>query len=235
MLKFDLDVFETERAAHDMRATTKEIGEMADRCIALREAVGNEIGLAFDCHWRFDVPTAMAVSRAVEPASPMWLEDVVPPDPRALAAVNRVSPVPLASGENTYLVEGFRPLIEYQSVSIVTPDAQKTGGLYETKRILDDARLAFLQGAPHCVASPLGVMATAHVAAACSNVLCIEFHGADVPFWHNLVDRPVIENGLVTISESPGFGVELDEEVVRQYSRKGQPVFELSRSASSAL
>lgn len=226
MLKFDLDVFERARGTYDMRATPTEISSMVARCTALREAIGPETEIAFDCHWRFDVPTAMAIARGLESVAPMWLEDVVPPDARSLAAVNRVSPVPLATGENTYLVEGFRTLIDNHAVSIVTPDAQKAGGLYETKRILDDARLAYLQAAPHCVASPLGLMATVHVCAAATNVLCVEYHGADVPFWHDLVDQPTIVDGRVQVPDRPGLGVELNEDVVRRYSRKGQPVFE---------
>lgn len=227
ILKFDLDVFDSSRSAHDMRTTAAETTAIAERCMQLRTALGPGVDLAFDCHWRFDVPTAIAVVQALEPVAPIWVEDVVPPDPKALAAVNKVSPVPLATGENTYLVEGFRELLEQGSVSVVTPDAQKAGGLNETKRILDYARLSFLQAAPHCVSSPLGLMATAHASAAAPNVLCIEFHGLDVPFWHDLVDHPTIEQGRVRVPDRPGLGVELNEDVVRAYSRKNQPVFEL--------
>jgi L-alanine-DL-glutamate epimerase-like enolase superfamily enzyme len=133
--------------------------------------------------------------------------------------------VPIATGENTYLVDGFRALIDARAVSIVTPDAQKCGGLAETKRIFDDAALAFLQGAPHCIASPLGLVAAAHASAAATNVLSIEFHGADVPFWADLIDSTVIEAGEVIVPSGPGLGVELNEEVVRAYGRRGEPVF----------
>jgi L-alanine-DL-glutamate epimerase-like enolase superfamily enzyme len=225
-LKFDLDVFSKARSAGDMSIGAGELEEMFARARELRESVGPDIGLAFDCHWRFDVPTALRVAAGLAEISPMWLEDPVPPYPAAMAAVTRHTPVPVASGENTYLVEGFNALIEAGAISVATPDAQKTGGLSETKRILEAAHRAYLPGAPHCTASPLGLMAAAHVCAASANILCLEFHGMDVPFWQDLVDQPVIELGRVVIPDRPGLGVELNEEVVRRYSRPGEPVFD---------
>jgi L-alanine-DL-glutamate epimerase-like enolase superfamily enzyme len=225
-LKFDLDVFETARRAGDMSIGGRELERMLERASELRKSVGPDIGIAFDCHWRFDVPTAVRLAAGLADMAPMWLEDPVPPTPAAMAAVTRRSPVPIATGENTYLVEGFLELINAQAISIATPDPQKAGGLSETKRILDAAHRAYIPAAPHCTASPLGLMAAAHVCAASANVLCLEFHGADVPFWNELVDHPVLERGLVSITERPGIGVELNEEVVRRYSRPGEPVFD---------
>jgi L-alanine-DL-glutamate epimerase-like enolase superfamily enzyme len=225
-LKFDLDAFATGRRVEDMTVTEAELAEMLSRARGLREAVGPDVGLAFDCHWRFDVPTATRIAEGLRDVYPMWLEDPVPPEPSAMAAVSRRSPVPIATGENTYLVEGFAPLIASDAIAVVTPDPQKCGGLAETKRIFEAARLAYLQAAPHCIASPLGLMAAAHVSATVPNVLCIEFHGADVPFWNDLVDRRVIERGHVALPDRPGLGVELDLDVVARYARRGEPVFQ---------
>jgi galactonate dehydratase len=159
----------------------------------------------------------------------MWLEDPVPPDPTALAGLQLQTSVPLATGENTYLLEGFRALLDARAVSIVTPDPQKCGGIAETKRIFDEAASRFIQAAPHCISSPLGLVAAAHASAASTNVTCIEWHGADVPFWGETVDAPVLVDGRVVVPRNPGFGVELNEEVVRRYSRRGEPVFELPK------
>lgn len=227
-VKFDLDCFSSARRAEDMGATSLEVDEIADHVAALRAQVGPEVDLAFDCHWRFDLPTALRIAQCLEPHAPIWLEDPVPPDPTALARVQSRTPVAIATGENTYLVEGFRRLIAAGAVSVVTPDAQKCGGLAETKRILEEASLSFLQAAPHCIASPLGLTATAHACAAATNVISIEFHGADVPFWHELVDERVIDDGHVVVPRRPGLGVELNDDVVRTFSRKGEPVFEVA-------
>ena len=224
-LKFDLDCFTSERRSDDMTATGADIDAMAARAAGLCSDLGTDVEIAFDCHWRFDVPTALAIARSLEPVRPMWLEDPTPPDPAALARVQAGTSVAVATGENTYLVEGFRALLDAGAVSVVTPDAQKCGGLAETKRIFDDAALTFVQAAPHCTASPIGLAATAHACAASTNVLSIEWHGIDLPFWHELVDAPVIEAGYAHVSRQPGLGVELNDDVVQEYSRRGEPVF----------
>ncbi len=95
-----------------------DLSRTAEQVFALREAVGPEVRIAFDCHWRFDVPTALEVAQAVAPAVPMWLEDPVPPDPETHAAVARSSPVPIATGENTYLLEGFAALIRHHAAHV---------------------------------------------------------------------------------------------------------------------
>ena len=226
--KFDLDLFRAVRESSDRSIDRATLSELTAMVIALREAAGDETDIAFDCHWRFDVPAAIAIARAVEPARPMWLEDPIPPDPVALAAVAANSPVPIATGENTYLVEGFLQLIQRGSAHVLTPDVQKAGGLMEAVRIADVAARHFLPIAPHCIASPVGFLGAMHVCAVASNVLCLEFHGSDVPFWGELVaaEEPIISGGVARVPSTPGIGAELDLDVVARYSTRGEPIFD---------
>jgi L-alanine-DL-glutamate epimerase-like enolase superfamily enzyme len=227
-LKLDLDVFATSREGAARGATASDLARMRSMAMAVREEVGHDVEVAYDCHWRFDVATALAVIDAVAPARPMWVEDPVPPDPATMARVTRQSRVPIATGENTYLLEGFDALTAGGGAHIVTPDVQKAGGLAESVRIGDLAARRFVSFAPHCIASPLGFTAAVHVCAALPNPLCVEFHGMDVPFWEDLVEghKPIIDGGRARVPDRPGLGVELDLEVVRRYSPPGEPVFD---------
>jgi L-alanine-DL-glutamate epimerase-like enolase superfamily enzyme len=63
-------------------------------------------------------------------------------------------------------------------------------------------------------------MANVHCAAATENVLVLEFHSADVPWWESLVDgieKPIINKGFVKVPEKPGLGITLNDEVVKQH------------------
>lgn len=226
-LKFDLDVFRTVRATSDRGATPDDLVGMANLAERLRSHVGPDVHLAFDCHWRFDIPTSIEIAKAIAPARPIWLEDPVPPDPVALARVAAASPVPIATGENTYRVEGFEQLVNAGATHVVTPDVQKTGGILETVRIGELAARHFVPIAPHCIASPVGFMAAVHACAVLPNTICLEFHGTDVPFWDALIlgDTSTIAGGRVSVPTTPGLGVELDMEVVRRYAAPGEPVF----------
>lgn len=227
-LKFDLDsmvVFTGDEMNRPL--TDAEIERMTEAVRCTREAVGPEIDLAFDCHWRFRPSDAVRLARALEPYHLFWLEDPCPPENwRQTAAVRQSCGVPILTGENLILLPGFLPLLENQAVDFIAPDIQKSGGLLETKRIASLADFYGISLAPHCIASPLGLLTSAHLCAAASNFVALEFHGQEVPFWDDLLEGPpLIQSGQVVLSEAPGIGRELNEAAARQYAKPEEPWF----------
>lgn len=232
-LKFDIDSLvvttgdELHRPLHRW-----EIGRMAECVAAAREGAGDGVDLAVDCHWRFSPPEAIRVARALSGFDLLWLEDPCAPESwRDMRDIRRASGCPVLTGENLNRRHGFYDLIVHRAVDLVAPDFQKCGGLLEGKRIGELAELRGIGVAPHNIASPLGTIAAAHVCSTLPNFVALEFHGSDVPFWSDLVrwtdgDRPVIDRGRITLTEAPGLGCELDEDVARRYAKPGEGFFE---------
>jgi gluconate/galactonate dehydratase len=229
-LKFDLDAGADPNEGQLRALTNGEIEDMAARVRAVREAVGPEVDLALDCHWRYPLPDVIRIARAMEPFGLFWLEDPVPPfNVRSFLTLRQSTSVPLCTGENLFLRHGFRELIENQAVHLISPDLQKVGGLLEARRIADHADMYDLLVAPHCIASPIGTLASAHLCAAIPNFAVLEFHGQDVPFWDEMLTgqpRPLIRNGRIQVPEGPGLGAELNEAVARKYLKPGEGFFE---------
>jgi len=228
-LKFDLDVptpHQKDTASGTL--TRAEIDYMAGLASAVIEAVGPEVDVAFDCHWRYQVADAQRLAHELEPLGLLWLEDPVPPENvAALRRVTTSTTTPIATGENGYLRHGFREMFETGAVSIAAPDIQKTGGLLEARRIADFADTHYISMAPHCIASPVGTIASAHVAAAIPNFLALEWHGMSVPFWEEMVaEGPVIVEGRIEVPTGPGLGVTLNLDVAREHARAGEPFFD---------
>lgn len=230
-LKFDLDVptpYQQDTAAGTL--SRAELRYMAELAAAVVDAVGDRVDVAFDCHWRYQVADAQRLAHELEPLGLMWLEDPVPPEnAQALRRVTTSTSTPIATGENGYMRHGFREAFECGAIDIAAPDAQKTGGLLETRRIADFADIHYISIAPHCIASPIGTIAAAHVAAAIPNFLALEWHGMSVPFWEDLAagwDGPVIDGGRIKVPDTPGLGAELNLDVARQYARPGEPFFD---------
>lgn len=224
-LKFDLDSLVTMTGEEMNRPLTNEEIERMRRVVqSVREAAGQGVDLAFDCHWRFRPSDAIKIARAVEPYGLLWLEDPCPPENwRQTAAVKSATSVPILTGENLILMTGFLPLLENGAVDLIAPDIQKSGGLLETKRIAAMADFYGVGLAPHCIASPFGLLTSAHLCAAAPNFVALEFHGQDVPFWNDLLTgEPIIQNGAVAMTDAPGIGRELNEEVAKNYARKGE-------------
>jgi gluconate/galactonate dehydratase len=230
-LKFDLDVPGTEGVdPHNRVLSNRAIDHMVSLIGAVHDAVGNDTDIAVDCHWRYNASDVVKVARELEPFRIMWLEDPVPPNnAAALKEVSSKVRVPIATGENLFLFEGFQEIIAQHALSIVTPDLQKVGGLSVAQSIAQFADVHTMPVAPHNISSPVGTLASAHFCAAIPNFLALEFHASDVPFWNELVDGlpgPVIQNGFISVPEKPGLGITLNEKVARRYARKGEPFFE---------
>lgn len=230
-LKFDLDITGPYKLdPHNRCLTNQEIDHMVSLAAGARRGAGPGVDVAFDCHWQFNLSDATRLAAECESVRPMWLEDPLPPwNLDALREFKRACRVPVASGENLYLFDGFRKILEEQALSVVSPDLQKVGGLAEARRVAEFADSYYVPVAPHNISSPVGTMISAHFCASIPNFLALEFHAAEVPFWNDLVDglgKPIIQEGYIHVPDKPGLGITLNEDVARQYARPGEPFFE---------
>jgi gluconate/galactonate dehydratase len=228
-LKFDLDL--PLLANEDLYARTIS-GQQLERQVAIAtaaiEAVRGRADVAFDLHWRYSPADALRLAHALEGLPVLWLEDPTPP--RDLASVARIAErttTPICTGENLYGLQGFAALMAAGGVDVLAPDIQKVGGLSETKLIAALGNVHSRPVAPHNIAGPVGTLASAHLCASIPNLLALEWHAASVPFFDELVtlDRPVIQDGYVTLPDGPGIGAELDLDVARRYARPGELFF----------
>jgi L-alanine-DL-glutamate epimerase-like enolase superfamily enzyme len=230
-LKFDLDLpGSTFDSATGYGLSSRDIDWMVRLTATLREAVGPDVDLAMDAHWRYRPNEILQVARQLEPMRLLWLEDPVPPDDlNSLLYLRQHTVTPIATGENLQLRQGFWQLITRDLCDILTPDLQKAGGLAEAKKIADMGATANKPVAWHMIGSPLALMASAHAAVAVPNFLVCEFHAHDVPFFHDLAQGGTsgwFRHGWVTPTDAPGFGLELDERVGREYQLPGSKWFD---------
>ena len=79
----------------------------------------------------------------------------------------------------------------------------------------------------HMAESPIACMAAIHAAAAVQNVLAVEFHSVDIPWWNDLaigIDNPLFKDGFVDVPNKPGLGIdELNEELISQHMHEKYP------------
>lgn len=214
------------------KVTDKGIALMAEVVKAVREAVGWEISLCID-HFGHGYMTAKEVIRlgkALEPYGLAWMEDPMPWwDVEGHLQVTRAIGVPTAAGEEIYLWDGFRELIEKRAVDIIHPDLLTSGGMLETKKIADYAERYGIPTALHFAGSPIACMANVHCAAALPSFVALENHALDLPFWKNLVtglEEPFIDQGYIKVPEKPGLGVDLNLEGIKENLRPPSGLFE---------
>ncbi|MBI2951844.1 mandelate racemase/muconate lactonizing enzyme family protein, partial [bacterium] len=89
--------------------------------------------------------------------------------------------------------------------------------------------LYYMPFAVHNITSPVGMAASAHVAAAVRNLHSVElpYHADQVAWRWDLVktERPLIQEGWFVVPQGPGLGVDLNEEVARQHVKAGYGFF----------
>jgi gluconate/galactonate dehydratase len=228
-LKFDLDLeTDNEPDPFNGRLTNGAIEHKREIVAAVRDEIGFEIDLAFDCHWDYSVESAKRLAHELEEYKLMWLEDLIPPENmNAQIEVTKATKTPVATGENRFRVHELSELIYDHGVDIVTPDPTTVGGLGETMRIADRAEENYVPISPHNVCSPVGTMACVHLGAAIPNFDVLEYHALEVDWWDDLVERddPLIQDGSIEVPEKPGIGVELDEDVVDEHRLEGTSGF----------
>jgi L-alanine-DL-glutamate epimerase-like enolase superfamily enzyme len=212
-----------------IQLTDRAIERLVGYVATVREAIGYEIPLAADHFGHFSVNDAIRLGKALMPYQLAWLEDLVPWNFTELwKQITSAIEVPTLTGEDIYLKEEFIKLIDAHAVDLVHPDLATAGGILETKKIGDYAEEHGVGMAMHFAGSPISFMANLHCAAATQNVIALEHHGVDVPWWEDLVigpDKPLVKAGFARVPDRPGLGIELNGEVIRQHLMPGEGYF----------
>ena len=190
-------------------------------CKAIREAVGDKADLLFGTHGQFSTAGAIRLGQAIEPYSPLWFEEPIPPDNVAeMAKVAQAVRIPVATGERLSTKAEFAPLLRAGAATILQPALGRAGGIWETKKIAALAEVYNAQMSPHVYCGPLEWAASVHLTASIPNVLFCET--IETPFHDALIKGGMrVEDGFMTPPEGPGLGIEIDEALARAHPFTG--------------
>ena len=207
-------------ASHPDRGMMTERGiDHVVACVeAMKKVLGKDIGLALDCGPGWTVKDAITFARAMEPLHIAWLEDLITgdytpyPNAELFREVTVSTSIPIHTGEEIYLRENFKDLIEKQAVNIVGPDPEDVGGIAEMKWIAEYADLHGIQIAPHGIFDGLiGLAAHVQVAAALpQNYIAFEYPLGQPAWWYDIIEglpNPIVEHGFIKVWDGPGLGI----------------------------
>jgi L-alanine-DL-glutamate epimerase-like enolase superfamily enzyme len=213
-----------------IQITDKGLETLTHFVARIREVIGPEIPLAADHFGHIGVKSCIRLGKALEPYQMAWLEDLVPwKYTDMLREITQAINVPTLTGEDIYLKEEFTKLVDTHAVDMIHPDLATAGGILETKKIGDYAQEHGVPMALHFAGSPISFLANVHCAAATQNFVALEHHSVDIPWWEDLVtgiEKPIVKSGFVRVPETPGLGVDLNEEVIRAHLTKDAGYFD---------
>jgi len=192
-------------SAQDVEAGMKPLREIRDR-------VGDKIEIMIEGHAFFQLPSALRLASALREIRPFWLEDVLRVDNvETLADFRRQSGMPIAATEMLLGRQNYLPLLQAKAADYVMIDPTWSGGISETRRIIEMAQTFNVPATMHDCTGPLTLFSGLHCAVASANVVLQETVRAHIrTFYSRLIDRqPVIENGRLLAPTDPGLGTAL--------------------------
>jgi len=196
------------------------------RVAAVRQAVGGRLKLGVDANGGLQPDTAAALLERLYPHDLSFVEQPLPPEEvEATLQLRRRLRVPLVADESIYTLQDARQLALLNAADVFSIYIGKAGGIGPARQI---AEFAAARGIKCTLGSNLelgvGSAAMIHLAAAVPGIAAEEFP-CDIigPFFYedDIVRVPApLQGGEARPTDSPGLGIELDDEKVERYRVK---------------
>lgn len=186
----------------------------------IREQVGDEVQIQIDLVGRWlNSSHAMAQCNALREFNLGWIEEPLSSDDlRGLAYLAEHAGIPVSGGEGLATRHEFRAFLEGSRPAIVQPDITRCGGISEMLHIYEMAQEYGARLVPHGFSTGILLAATIHFLASREFGNLIEYSQSDSPLFRGLVKNLTpLENGSVKVSDTPGLGIVLDEDMVQRY------------------
>jgi L-alanine-DL-glutamate epimerase-like enolase superfamily enzyme len=218
----------THHYPHRGAMSEQGMKHLIDCLEAAKDELGPEYGLAVDCGPGYSQSDALRFAKSVEHLHLLWLEDMITGDytpyinADVYREVTRATSTPIHTGEQIYLRQNYKSLIEGHAVNVVGPDPADVGGIAELKWIAEYADLHGILMAPHGTANGIFGLA-AHIQVASTmpdNFIAFEYPARFEPFWYDITEGfdgvPVVD-GLIDVPDRPGMGIEFKVDAAREY------------------
>jgi L-alanine-DL-glutamate epimerase-like enolase superfamily enzyme len=193
-----------------MKVGRSDIRQDVERVRAVRNAIGNRIGLMVDANQAWTPQQAVAFARQVEELDILWFEEPVAKDDlEGYCWVAANANIPIATGEREYSLDAFREFLRRRGASILQADTLRIGGLSQSLKVAHLAEAYHRSVAPHFYKE-----IDVHVLAAINNGLFLEYFS----WLDDLLVHPLeVVNGMAKVPTRPGMSLEFKPEAIREY------------------
>lgn len=192
------------------------IQECTDIVEAIRETVGSDVDIGVEVHRNMVPSEAVVFSQQIEKFLPYFYEDPIAPDSvMSMRDVSRRINLPVAVGERNHTIWEFREFSEIDGVAFVRPDVSLAGGISHVKKIAAIAESYHQRVIPHNFLGPVGTAVGVQLAACTQNWDLQEYFREDGPPRNAIVKQiSQLKNGYLEIPETPGLGLEFDDQSI---------------------
>jgi mannonate dehydratase len=185
-----------------------------------RKALGEDVELLHDMHERYTPNQAVQFAKAVEPCRLFFLEDPLSPEDIAyFRQIRSQCSTPIAMGELFNSPHEWTPLMSERLIDYIRIHVSQAGGFTPCRKIAAMGEIFGVRTAWHGPGdvSPIGHMANATLDVTCYNFGIQEYSGFNDRSQEVFHGCPLAKNGYIYPSDSPGWGIEVDEKAAAKY------------------
>ncbi|ANB15728.1 hypothetical protein AWJ20_3368 [Sugiyamaella lignohabitans] len=189
-------------------------------------SIGLDVGLDF--HGRLHKAMAKQLASKLAPYGPLFIEEpLLPGHVDELKTLYQQTTIPIALGERLFTRLDVKKYFESGCIDIIQPDISHAGGISETRKIAIMAEAYDIAVAPHCPLGPLAFAASLQIALSSPNFVVCEMswkmhynQGHDLLSYVKNKEAFKVSEGMIDALTTPGLGVEIDEDLVRQAAKE---------------
>ena len=186
----------------------------------MRKEFGEELHLLHDCHHRLTPTEAARLGQELEPYHLFWLEDTVPAEHQeSFRIIKNKTVTPLAVGEIFNTIHDAQTLITEQLIDYIRMTISHGGGITPMMKVAHLAELYHIRTGCHGPSdvSPIALAACLHFDTAINNFGIQEYMGYTDQMEEAFTHDYYFEKGYLYVTDAPGLGVSLNEEVAKKY------------------
>jgi galactonate dehydratase len=190
-----------------------------------REELGSEVVLGIDYHHRLSVAEAASFCNKLDKGVLDFLEEPIRDEtPEAYESLRTMTDIPFAIGEEFASKWQFLPYIERGIHQFNRLDVCNVGGLTEAMKVAGWSEAHYVDLMPHNPLGPVCTAATVHFAAAVPNFSWLETRAPERALGFDNSEffpvQPQLEGAVYPVSDAPGLGVEVNEDLLAKQSFK---------------
>ena len=231
-MDFGFKAFRTSVVGHDDQSfePQRAVRETLRHCEQIREGVGDDGAWAIDYHTRLEFADAVRMSTLLEPLEPIFCEDLVRSENRAVYRQLRpMVKVPIAVGEHFADRWEINELVEQQLIDYSRVTIPNVGGISEMKKLATYCEPHYVGLIPHFT-GPIAEAALVHVLASAPQFGMMEMTGDGSQELPHLPECYDFREGKMWPNRRPGLGVVFDASKATQISeitehREGLPKY----------